>query len=129
MRIRELQDGDLEAVQARSSKPYDKLNAPERMEVALVGLDDDGQPRIVIAAEKVAELYMVLDHDFETPAMRWAMIEQIHREMLWRLERKGYTVGYSFLPDGVPNGYARRLVNMGWTRIVERCLRFVAGRV
>jgi hypothetical protein len=67
---------------------------------------------------------MVMDHEWETPAMRWAAIEQCYREMRIRLEQKGYHVAYSFFPDGVPNGYARRLAKLlGMERVLDRCMR------
>ena len=80
-------------------------------------------------AQKVAEIYLAIDHSWQTPAMRWAMIEAGYREVRERLERKGYNVAYSFFADGVPNGYVRRLVALGATRMIERCIRFAAGRI
>ena len=125
MRFITIRAGDIEAIKEHSKKLYDKLDGPKIADESIVGVDDQGVARIVIAAEKVAELYMVLDHEWETPAMRWAMIEQAHREMLSRLRGKGYRVGYSFFADGVPNGYIRRLIPLGWTRMIERCVRYV----
>lgn len=124
MRIRELQTGDIEAIRARSEKPYDKLPEPREHEDALVMVDDRGEPRLVMKAEKVAEVFMILDHEYETPAMRWLMIEVAHREMRKRLEGKGYNTAYSFFADGVPNGYIRRLIPLGWNRVIDRCARF-----
>lgn len=127
MVFRELRAGDVEAVRARSSKPYDKLPDPQDFDEAIVGIDSDGEPRIIMKAQRVAEIYMLMDHEFETPAMRWAMISQAHREMQQRLTAKGYKVAYSFFADGVPNGYIRRLIPLGWTRVIDRCLRFAGG--
>jgi hypothetical protein len=128
MEFRNATAGDIAIIKARSSKEYDKLEGPTVTEEALVGVDKDGIPRIAMTAQKVAELYMVLDHTWETPAMRWSMIEAMHREMLIRLRYKGYRVGYSFFADGVPNGYLRRLALLGWTRMIERCMRYVDWR-
>ena len=123
MRFRELQPGDVDAIRSRSLKPYDKLPEPVTADEALVGVDDAGFPRIVMKAEKVAELYMILDHQWQTPAMRWAAIEMAHEEMRRRLEAKGYNTAYSFFADGVPNAYIRRLVKLGWSRVIDRCAR------
>ena len=117
---------DLEAVRSKSAKEYDKLPPPEQAEESIVGVDENGVPRIVMKAERVAEVYMCMDHEWESPAMRWAVIEQGHREMQERLKAKGYTVAYCFFAEGVPNGYIRRLVMMGWNRIIERCIRYAA---
>ena len=127
MKIRDTQNGDLQRVLARSSKHYDKLPAPEESEESLTLLDESGQPCLVMKAQRVAELYLAIDHNWETPAMRWAAIEMMHKEMMSRLLGKGYTVGYCFFADGVPNGYIRRLIPLGWNRMIERCIRFVAG--
>lgn len=127
MHIRDAESGDLQSIRERSAKTYDKLPPPLDSEEALVVVDSSGKARVLISAERVTELYMVMDHEWETPAMRWAAVEMIHREMLTRLKAKGYKVGYSFFADGVPNGYIRRLVLLGWDRVVDRCVRFVAG--
>lgn len=128
MFIRNATRSDIDEIRGRSTKPYDKLEPPDAVEESLAGLDDQGNVRIVISAEKVAEMYMIMDHAWETPAMRWSMIEQMHREMLFRLKAKGYTRAYSFFADGVPNGYIRRLILSGWDRVIDRCVRYVAGR-
>ncbi len=127
MEFRAYIDGDVEAIRARSKMPYDKLPDPQDFDDALVGVDESGEARIVLKAQRVAELYMILDHGWETPAMRWAMIEQAHQHMRERLIEKGYKVAYSFFADGVPNGYVRRLIPLGWSRVIDRCVRFVAG--
>jgi hypothetical protein len=128
MQIRDTQDGDLESVLLGSPKEYDKLHPPAEAEEAITMLDDEGIPRLVMKAQRVAEVYLAIDHRYQTPAMRWAMIERCHAEMQRRLLGKGYNVAYSFFADGVPNGYIRRLVRLGWSRMVERCVRFAAGR-
>ena len=124
MEFRELRDGDIERLRARSKKEYDKLPDPRDVEDAIVGVDESGEPRVIMKAERVAELYMIMDHDWATPALRWSVIEQAHRVMRDRLKEKNYRTAYSFFADGVPNGYIRRLVKLGWNRMVERCIRF-----
>lgn len=128
MYIRDTQNGELEQILKNSPKEYDKLDPPENAEESFTVLDDEGVPRLVMKAQKVAEVYLALDHTWETPAMRWAMIEAAYKEIRERLERKGYNVAYSFFADGVPNGYIRRLVALGASRMIERCVRFAAGR-
>lgn len=127
MQFRAPKSGELERLKAISGKLYDKLEWPEDAEEALVGADEADVPRVLLRAQKAAVLYMALDHDWQTPAMRWAAVERAHGEMMKRLKEKGYTVGYSFFADGVPNGYIRRLVRLGWQRIVDRCVRLTAG--
>lgn len=124
VRFRPTMHGDLESIRGSSAQAYDKLPGPVNPEESITGVDADGKPRIVVQAEKVAELYLAMDHGWADPATRWGIIEQAHQEMLSRLRLKGYTVGYSFFADGVPNGYIRRLVAKGWNRMMERCVRY-----
>lgn len=119
--------GDLDAVLALSSKEYDKLPGPDRVDEEITGLDQAGNPRIVMRAERVAVVYLAIDHAWKNPGMRWGMIERTYKEMRRRLAEKGYTAAYCFFADGVPNGYVRRLVNeMGAHRVMDRCIRFSA---
>ena len=129
MRFRDTITGDLEQILLNSPKEYDKLDPPADAEESITMVDDDGVPRMVMKAEKVAEIYLAIDHRWHSPAMRWAMIQEAHGEMEQRLLRKGYHTAYSFFADGVPNGYIRRLVGLGWQRMIERCVRFAAGGV
>ena len=124
MRFRDTIPGDLDTVRNGSSKEYDKLPPPEEVEESITGVDESGIPRIVMKAERVAEIYMALDHNWANPAMRWTILEQAHQEMRSRLELKGFTVAYCFFAEGVPNGYILRLVTMGWNRMIERCIRY-----
>jgi hypothetical protein len=124
MRFIEATEAQIERLQAKSPKRYDALPAPKSADAAIAGVDDAGEVRIVMKAEKVAEVYMVIDHAWETPAMRWAMIERAYLEIRKRLKEKGYTMAYCFFADGVPNGYIRRLVDLGAERVIERCIRF-----
>lgn len=124
MRIRETKQDDILVIRARSKKNYDKLPDPKDWEESITMVDDFGEPRLVMKAQKVAELYMILDHGWETPAMRWAMIEMAHGVMKERLQAKRYNTAYSFFADGVPNGYVRRLIPLGWSRVIDRCVRY-----
>lgn len=128
MPFRNERGGDLEKLKAKSSKQYDKLDEPKRYDEAVTFVDDGLEPRLVMRAAKVAEVYLALDHEWGTPAMRWAMIEQGYREIQQRLKAKGYTTAYCFFPDGVPNGYIRRMVKeLGAKRVMDRCVRFTAA--
>lgn len=126
MKFIEATDIELQRLRSSSAKRYDSLPSPETSDIAIAGIDADSKVRIVMKAEKVAEVYMVIDHNWETPAMRWAMIEATYAEIRKRLKEKGYSVAYCFFADGVPNGYIRRLVKLGAERVIERCIRFRA---
>ena len=78
MLIRDTQHGELEQIRANSPNEYDKLDPPDDAEEAITMLDDEGIPRLVMKAQRVAEVYLAIDHRWQTPAMRWAMIEAAH---------------------------------------------------
>lgn len=125
----DMRPGDLEKIISASERGYDKLPGPSTVEEQITGVDQAGEPRIVMRAEKVAIVYLTMDHAWQNPSMRWNMIESAYKEMRKRLLDRGILVAYCFFSDGVPNGYIRRLVNeMGADRIIDRCVRFTAGR-
>lgn len=113
----------------KSDRDYDKLYDEHYADESITGLDEEGVPRIFMDAEKCAIIRMVIDHDWQTPAMRWSIIEQAYTEMRKRLRAKGYGSAYCFFADGVPNGYIRRLCEMGAERVIDRCVRFKAEEV
>lgn len=128
MRFEDSNIGERNRLAAQSRKNYDKLEGADWPDVSITGFDEDGRVCIVMDAEKCAVVRMVIDHEWKNPAMRWAMIEQAYNETRKRLQEKGYASAYCFFADGVPNSYIRRLVSMGADRVIDRCIRFTAGR-
>lgn len=124
MRTRPLQPGDVESMQARSSKPYDKLPMPAQIEDAFALVDDSGTVRAVFMAERVAEVFLLLDHEWETPAMRWEAIRVGVQEVRRRLTGRGFRAAYAYFGEGVPDGYVRRLVKACGAEIQKRIVRF-----
>ena len=104
----------IEDIRERSQYMYDKFSGPDlfgpQIEAALVLTDSTvDRPRIVIAAKKVTELYaMVMDHEWNFPAMRMAGLSQLHQEMKKKLLAKGYDEAYCFLEPSVPEGYTHK---------------------
>lgn len=119
----------IEAIYAQARAKYDVplLDGPN-IDAALVAVDENDEPRVLLAAERVVELFLVMDHAWETPAIRKIALESLAKEMRRRLEDKGYRVGYAFLGDDIPSSYDRRLWILGATRMVARCLQFMRGR-
>jgi hypothetical protein len=126
MRFEDTLNGARAELMENSSKPYDKLDDENLSEESITGYDEKGIARIVMEAEKCANVRMVIDHEWQSPAMRWAMVAQAYTEMRNRLRKKGYGSAYCFFPEGVPDGYIKRLIAMGADRITDRCIRFTA---
>jgi hypothetical protein len=128
MQFRATIGGERDRIRSLSAKIYDKLNPLPAIDESVTGVDREGTPRIVMEASKTAEIYLAIDHEWGTPAMRWNIIKEAFGEIRKRLREKGYKTAYCFFAEGVPNGYIRRLVNeMGADRVMDRCIRFTEG--
>lgn len=128
MRFRELRKGELEGLREKSKMAYDKLEFPEVLEESIVLEDDEGIPRMILMAEKVAEVFMVIDHEWQTPAMRWEMIRVGNQELRRRLGGKGFRTAYAIFPESVPEGWVKRLVRSCGAVLQSKCVRFTDGR-
>lgn len=128
MKFRELREGEIEALKERSKMPYDKLEFPKDLEEAFVLEDEEGTARMVLMAEKVAEIFMLIDHEWSSPAMRWEAVRAGNQELRRRLTEKGFKVGYAIFPDSVPEGWLKRLVRGCGAILQGKCVRFIDGR-
>jgi hypothetical protein len=131
MFIRDLQPADIpkmEAIYKLSPAKYDlPLLDSKLIESALVMVDDDDEPHALIAAERVAEIFLVMDHRWETPAFRAVALAELAKATRDRMEASGYRAAYAFLGDDVPKGYDRRLFRLGARKMIVRCVQFVRG--
>ena len=128
MFIRALQPGDIpkiEAIYKQSPLKYDipMLDSP-MIDDALVMVGDDDEPHALMMTEKVTEIYLVLDKNWETPAFRAVAVSELGKTIRQRWEEKGYRSSYAFLGDDIPRGYDRRLFQLGARKMMVRCVRF-----
>lgn len=116
----------IEAIYRKSEAKYDlpMLDA-KNVEEALVMVDEDDEPHVFLASEKVAELFLVMDHEFESPAFRLLAIDLLSKEMRVRLEAKGYNTVYAFLGPDIPKSYHRRLYKFGARKMIWDCVKWI----
>ena len=131
MQIRPMEARDIpkiEEIYAKSPMKYDlpMLDSPNLLS-ALVMVDDKDEPHVMLAAERVAEMYLVMDHDWETPAYRAIALQNLHLEVGPRLRAIGIKSAYAFLGPDVPKGYDRRLYRLGAREMIWRCVKWIAG--
>ena len=131
MLIRELQASDIpkiEAIYRRSPAKYDiPMLDSQMIESAYVMVDEDDEPHAMLAAERIAEIFLVLDHDWETPAFRAIALNELAQTVRGTMEAKQYRSAYAFLGDDIPKGYDRRLFQLGARKMMVRCVRFQRG--
>ena len=128
MFIRVLQPGDIpkiEAIYKQVPAKYDipMLDSP-MIDDALVMVGDDDEPHALMMTEKVTEIYLVLDKNWETPAFRAVAVSELGKTIRQRWEEKGYRSSYAFLGDDIPRGYDRRLFQLGARKMMVRAVRF-----
>ena len=128
MFIRALQSGDIpkiEAIYKQSALKYDIPMLDSTMiDDALVMVGDDDEPHALMMTEKVTEIYLVLDKNWETPAFRAVAVSELGKTIRQRWEEKGYRSSYAFLGDDIPRGYDRRLFQLGARKMMVRAVRF-----
>lgn len=117
-------DADIKALHQEQPAKYD---LPDKMIVGRAIVDDDDAPRICLMARKTAELYVVMDHSFETPAWRLEALKQLIQTVKADLIGLGYTDAYAFIGPDIPQSYVRRLMNMGCRKMIYTCLRVMKG--
>ena len=128
MFIRALQPGDIpkiEAIYKQSPLKYDipMLDSP-MIDDALVMVGDDDEPHALMMTEKVTEIYLVLDKNWETPAFRAVAVSELGKTIRQQWEEKGYRSSYAFLGNDIPRGYDRRLFQLGARKMMVRAVRF-----
>jgi hypothetical protein len=131
MIIRRLEKRDilkLEEIYLRSPMKYvlPMLDSPELLE-SLVMVDENDEPHVMVSALKVAEMFLIMDHEWETPAFRAVAFSELFAEMRPRLEAMGVSNAYAFMGPSVPKGFDRLLHKLG-ARIMEwRCVKWIKG--
>lgn len=130
MLIRAMRKDDIpkiEAIYASSPLKYDipMLDSPVLLS-ALVMVDENDEPRVMLAAEQVAEMVLVMDHSWQTPAFRAIALKELHSAVVPVLEVKGIRAAYAFLGPDVPKGYQKRLHAMGANLMNWVCLKWNA---
>ena len=132
MRIRELKSADIPLVERLHANSKLRYSIPSlygnNILDAQCMVDEEDRPRMILVAERVAELYLVLDAGWQTPAFRAVAITELHQKVRENLEVEGIQSAYAFLGDDVPKGYDRRLYRLGGALMDVRCMKFESNK-
>jgi len=124
MRCRALQQSDIPALRAMaeaSGYPYPEISdfstrKEGTIEAVLVVADDQDQPVMACAAQRIVELYLFVG-DGGTPALKLHALRLLHDSMAAALRAKGYQDANAFLPPSIAAKFGRRLERtFGWVR-------------
>lgn len=124
MRVRELRASDLPALRAMHERAGFAYEFPElaMLEAAAVVVDENDQPLMAAAAERIVQLYLFVEPRTTTscalhPAARLHAIRLLHRALAEALRARGYREANAFLPPGIERSFGRRLMRtFGWIR-------------
>lgn len=101
---------------AQSGYPYPDLSSP-LIEAVHVVVDDEDQPVMAVAAQRIVELYLYGKPEPMHPALRLHAIRLIHDSLAAELRAKGYREANAFLPPGIAAKFGRRLErSFGWVK-------------
>ena len=129
MLIRPMKKDDIPKIEEIYRKSPAKYDLPmldsKNLLSCLVVVDEDDNPRALLAAEKVVELFLVMDHDFEQPSTRLLIIELLAKEITVRLNAQGIYTAYAFLGPDIPSSYHRRLFKLGARKMIWDCVKWI----
>lgn len=116
MIARGLKESDLPALKRMADKsgfPYPELD-PAHLEAIVVIADDDDQPMMACAAERLVQLYLWCG-DFERPHAKVYALRLLHEVMAGKLRQKGYASAEAFIPPTLAKRFGKRLEKLfGW---------------
>ncbi|MDE2099618.1 MAG: hypothetical protein KGL39_20365 [Patescibacteria group bacterium] len=105
----------LRAMAEQSGFPYPELSA-KRMESVWVIADENDQPVMAAAAERLVQMYLWCG-EFERPHAKVHALRLLHEALSRELKGKGYDSAEAFLPPSIAARFARRLEkSFGWVR-------------
>lgn len=85
-------------------------------EAIAVVVDDNDQPIMAAAAERIVQLYLVRG-DIAHPAAALHAIRLLHEALRPVLASKGYREAEAFLPPAIAKNFGRRLMrSFGWLK-------------
>ena len=133
MVIRPMRDDDIPKIKAMHSESMQKYDIPEltdaNLVTACVVVDDSDAPHAVLMARRTAEMYVVIDHEWESPAWRLVALKELVEATKPKMEAQGFTDAYAFLGPDVPKSYLRRLMALGCRLMDWKCVHMLRGEV
>ncbi|MGB2677689.1 MAG: hypothetical protein WAN12_11465 [Candidatus Acidiferrum sp.] len=129
LRIREYDEGDLEAlraIHAAQGFPYefpDLRNPLFLTKLVLAGDETDTAEGKGIAGAALlrltAEAYLLLDPKRGTPGERWQWLLGLHEATRRQAWERGLEDVHAWLPPEIAAKFGRRLMRLGWVRDFE----------
>jgi len=118
--IRALQPSDIPSLRAMFEQSGLEYAFPELggplMESVLVVVDQNDAPVAAVAAERIVQLYLLVDETLG-PVAKFQAIREMHKSMATALRDKGYNGAEAFVPPELEKSFGRRLMRtFGWCR-------------
>ena len=131
MIVRELKPEDAESIKELHSASKQKYDVPELKDciTAYAVVDEQDVPRGTLLSRRTAEMYLILDHEWESPATRLAAVKALVEATKPRLIADGYSDAYAFLGPDIPKSYLRRLMELGARKMIWTCVHFLRGEM
>lgn len=118
MTVRALRESDipiLKAMAEASGYPYPDVSR-ETLECIRVVADDDDQPVMAAAAERLLQIYLWCG-EFELPHAKMYALRLLHEDMASRLRDLGYHSAEAYIPPTLAEKFSKRLEkSFGWIR-------------
>jgi len=127
MVIRPIEPRDYEKVKALHAKAPAKYElsdfAGQNFIAGFVAVDESDEPRVLLCFRRTAEAYVVVDHEYDVPAMRLVALGELIEAAKPVMVAQGYEDAIGTIGPDVPKSYLRRLqrfgceVFEGWTLV------------
>jgi hypothetical protein len=92
---------------------------------SLVAVDENDEPYMMLSALKIADMFLLVDHERDTPASRAEALCGLFAEMKPRLIAMGISNATAYMGPKVPKGFDRRLKRLGGFIMDWRCIKFI----
>lgn len=91
---------------------FPNLNDPT---FAIGAVASDSGVQMAGFAKITAEMFLFLDHDYADPETRWKLFLALHESVRRQAIEAGLQDLNFWLPPGVPEGFIRKLMQIGWS--------------
>jgi hypothetical protein len=119
MRLRHFQPSDQERIAeifAAQGFSYDLPELPKFPHLQILA-DEHDQTRIVVACRNLAEVFMLVDPQWENPGVRMNGLAIIHESMRRELAANNIPEVIAWLPPQIDKAFGSRLIrSFGWYR-------------
>lgn len=122
MAVRQLKQSDWPMLLELFAKQGFTYELPKNFAVKHVVTNGNDVPVMAILARPTVELYMLLDAEWESPAMRMEALKHIHESVRRELETRGFEDANIWIPPVKEKSFGRRLMkSFGWKKNLWSC--------